>query len=193
MHPLYDYHGRGGRQIFRTNKDGTKRLAWGHTLCCHYLAYNGLLYGCNMYGKYNGDDDDDEIKDTRKPNSLICQDKFVKMYGKVPITQFRYYLPKRRKDSFRAAVEERQELKCYICGKLDHKNGSMRIPFQCNAGDENEFDWKEWYGVKEGIVHPSLEVNCPCSVALHVGCARWGGMNQRKVTRINYHVYVMSI
>jgi hypothetical protein len=183
MHPLYDYHERGARQVCRRNKDNSWRLAWGHTLCCYYLSYNGFLYGCDQNGGYNGEDD---VRDPRPPNpTRIPMDKFVKIFGDVAIVQFRYYLPTKPRDEYRVAIYQRQDLQCFICGKSDKKNGSMRIPLQCCAGDDTELDWSQ-YDYIEGPVHPSLEPDCPCPIALHIGCARWGGSNVHRVKRVHF-------
>jgi hypothetical protein len=72
MHPLLDVHGPEGRQLTwsgrhsnkntTTSKEGTKQLAWVHTLCASMICSNantmGCVYGCDTNGNFYYDDDD---------------------------------------------------------------------------------------------------------------------------------------
>jgi len=61
-------------------------------------------------------------------------------------------------------INEARKLKCAICGAHDDMPQSLRIPTQCNAGDNG--------------LHAELKVHLghvpdACAKAMHVGCARW--------------------
>ncbi|VEU38627.1 unnamed protein product [Pseudo-nitzschia multistriata] len=178
MYPLFDYHGAGGRQICYTsktnNKDGNVRgekvLAWGHALCCLYLASVNFMYACYKDGDYIGmEEDEEEDPDRRPPNpELRITNEFRRMYGDA-MPHFRYYMtpPDGKLDPWtKAVITNQKELKCIECGLLDHRN-SMRIPLQCVANDPDEyFEHKDKHRLRNDDVRP-------CTQALHVGCARW--------------------
>mmetsp|Transcript_24416 Transcript_24416/g.49980 ORF Transcript_24416/g.49980 Transcript_24416/m.49980 type:complete len:801 (+) Transcript_24416:95-2497(+) len=73
-------------------------------------------------------------------------------------------------DKYSKAIrEQRKNLICHVCGVKDSKHGTLRIPIQCIAGDDKEFeDWKRRHF--ELNINPN---NTECSVAMHVGCSRW--------------------
>jgi hypothetical protein len=190
MHPLYDFHGRGGRHICRytgvKDDEGNKimRLAWGHSLCCLVLGINGLLYGCGNDGSYHGDDD--VVVDNRPPNPTpILAPEFEKAYGDYNAAVFfRYYLPLPKKadlDVYRKERQELQRVRCQVCGLKDDKNENiMRIPLQCFAGNADE---REEFKGK----HPSLRSDdVECCAGLHIGCARWGP-NPNRARRVYYY------
>jgi len=176
MYPLFDYHGKGGRQICYTkrskNKNGSneKILAWGHALCCLYLASVDFMYACYKDGDYIGiEEEEEKDPDTRPPNpELKVTNEFRRMYGDA-MPHFRYYMtpPTGDLDPWTTAVHTNQKnLKCIECGLLDHKN-SMRIPLQCVANDADEYrEHKHKHRLRNNDSHP-------CTQALHVGCARW--------------------
>jgi len=59
-------------------------------------------------------------------------------------------------------IANHRKLKCFVCGR---KDDVWRIPVQCTAGDEEEygpFQERHPLGTEQ------------CTVAVHVGCARWG-------------------
>lgn len=117
MHPLYDYHGKGGRQIFRKfkKKDGGcgYRLAWGHSICCYFLSRDGFMYGFDNEGEFHGEsqEEDARVDDTRKSNrtSIISKDfkKVLKDEAVAVNACFRYYLPDEKaekQDVYRSSV-----------------------------------------------------------------------------------------
>ena len=57
-----------------------------------------------------------------------------------------------------------RQLKCIVCGRVDEKSKTLGIPVQCFAGDEKVHEMLKRYHTN---VYP------PCTVAMHVGCARW--------------------
>lgn len=71
-------------------------------------------------------------------------------------------------------IKEFRELKCTICNSNDKH--SFRIPVQCCAGDKQEFrEFKRCHKTnKSGKV-------AACSLAIHVGCARWASKNYASV------------
>jgi hypothetical protein len=63
-------------------------------------------------------------------------------------------------------VKEVRELKCTICNSND--SHSLRLPVQCMAYDPNEFkEFKKCHRKIKGVTKPE------CTLAVHVGCARW--------------------
>eukprot|EP00984_Skeletonema_dohrnii_P009612 scaffold3677_cov94-Skeletonema_dohrnii-CCMP3373.AAC.6 len=58
-------------------------------------------------------------------------------------------------------IKEARKLKCVICRKVDNH---LRIPMQCNVGDE---------GVHAELKQLYTHVTDVCTKAMHVGCARW--------------------
>jgi hypothetical protein len=122
MHPLYDFHGKGGRQICRKFKtrDGEQkyRLAWGHSICCCVLSKNGFLYGCDNNGNFEYDDSNGEdVMDTREPNpTSFLSEEFVntlKQEGKKVNAYFRYFLKDEslsEQDIYRDSVSYAQKI-----------------------------------------------------------------------------------
>ncbi len=180
MYPLFDYHGRGGRQICVSAKSdskggssGEKKLVWAHALCALYLASMGLMYSCFKDGDYIGMEDEEDDSDPRPPNpELTVTKEFKRMYGDSP-HHFRYYMtpPNGHLDMWtKAVVENKRDLKCIECGLTDDKK-SMRIPVQCVANDPDEY---AEHTNKHMERNDDVE---PCTQALHVGCARWGDLS----------------
>ena len=175
MHPLLDTHGPEGRQfVLPAQGDGIKRkekrLAWVHTLCASTICSNpqtaGCVYGCFKDKSYEGEEDEGE---SSSDNSGIDDD------DEESITEERAlcYFAIAGKDSngdetpwSRQIKHNCDELKCFICGR---NNKNRMIPVQCIAGDEGETNQFRRF-------HTNLYVNAgtECSVAMHVGCARWG-------------------
>jgi len=69
MHPLYDEHGKNGRQlVLPASGPGfmrkERRLAWVHTLCAMFISSSemigGLVYGCDEDGECEEDDGKDD-------------------------------------------------------------------------------------------------------------------------------------
>ena len=83
MHPLYDNHGKEGRQLvlpatgvgFRRKE---KRLAWVHTLCAMFISSSQrtrhLVYGCNEDGEYEMSDDEGGEDDRGRKKKVIGGD-----------------------------------------------------------------------------------------------------------------------
>jgi hypothetical protein len=72
-------------------------------------------------------------------------------------------------------VKAHRELVCMICKKKDNTSKNcLRIPVQCNVGDECEFEEFRKYHAKPRKSERSDEANGGCAEAMHVGCARWG-------------------
>ena len=69
-------------------------------------------------------------------------------------------------------IKESRELKCTICNSNDKH--SLRIPVQCKAYDPKEFkEFKKCH--KKSVKNPI------CTLAVHVGCARWATHNYASV------------
>lgn len=190
MHPLYDTHGKEGRQLVLPGKgDGEGRLekrpAWVHTLCAAFICSHpktaGCVYGCFKDGSYDGVGNDEaslqsefsfECNDEDGSGKLGCMEaEESDSDDGVTVQQVHHYAIASKDDGeetvwTRAIKAHCKELKCFLCGK---GNGKYRIPVQCIAGDENEID-----AFKQR--HSNLNVYCgtECSVAMHVGCAAWG-------------------
>lgn len=84
-------------------------------------------------------------------------------------------------DPWKQIINDHRQLKCHICGENDKRKNVLRIPVQCHAGDESEFE--EFKGC-----HQNLSGKESCCKAMHVGCARWG-LNKSGEKLINQHVY----
>jgi hypothetical protein len=172
MHPIYDHYGPTGRQLVLPPSDAEQhpvsRLAWGHTLCCFAISSHsrtgGCVYGCTADGGYDGDDDDDVNSDTSSVNSDLDDTDDESIHHFVYCIR----LKKNEPDSlWTKTIKEQQELKCHICGGDDKGPSSFRIPLQCSANDENEFeDFKR--------IHSKNLGRDTCYVSMHVGCAIWG-------------------
>ena len=185
MHPLYDNPGRKGRQIMMV--DPQPRLAWGHTLCCSVLGNKDLMYGCTATGYYEGMDEDESIDDDRSINpdlqgDDVDPDDFEE--DEEPIHHFVYQGPiigREKEDSVwtKAVKVLKKGLKCFVCGTDDAPDKCLRIPIQCCANEDDEHP--EFRGR-----HPSLRDDETCTVALHVGCAKWGSNNRRKAKRVYF-------
>jgi hypothetical protein len=197
MHPLYDYHGTSCRQLCMKNDDGTYRLAWGHTICCLYLSRNGFLYGFKINGRYHEDDDGDEDEqDPREinPTTVLTPDfeALAQKSGANAMTYFRYYAPyldqqvPTNQDMYREAMDDHKRgLMCVFCRKNDSDPRGFRIPLQCVAGVETEFDWINSGRIqKKGELHPGLKESC--TAALHVGCGRWGQPNPGNLQHVHW-------
>jgi len=67
-------------------------------------------------------------------------------------------------------VKAHRELVCSICKKKDNTSRNcLRIPVQCNVGDQCEFEEFRKYHAKT-----KKSAGDGCTEAMHVGCARWG-------------------
>ncbi len=67
-------------------------------------------------------------------------------------------------------VKAHRELVCSICKKKDNSSRNcLRIPVQCNVGDQCEFEEFRKYHAKT-----KKSAGDGCTEAMHVGCARWG-------------------
>ena len=76
MHPIYDAHGKKGRQIllpFDKEENRPRRLAWAHTLCCLTLNKSNeaasAFFGCAPDGWYGQDEDESSLLDDDSVNS----------------------------------------------------------------------------------------------------------------------------
>ena len=83
MHPLYDNHGKEGRQLVLPAtgvgfKRKEKRLAWVHTLCAMFISSGQrtrhLVYGCNEDGEYEMSDDEGGEDDRGRKKKVIGGD-----------------------------------------------------------------------------------------------------------------------
>jgi hypothetical protein len=186
MYPLFDYHGPGGRQICvikKSKNKSEKKLVWGHALCALYLASVGFMYACFKDGDYIGMGEEEDDADARPPNpELKITTEFQRRYGDA-MPHFRYYLtpPNGAIDVWtKSVLENKRELKCIECGLADDKK-SLRIPLQCVANDPDEFsEHKNKHRERNNDV-------APCTQALHVGCARWGGSDPLSSVRKCYY------
>ena len=87
MHPLYDTHGKDGRQVLipasgvGITKHKPERLAWVHTLCAMFICSGdrtgGLIYGCNEDGEWempsDEEEDDDEEEDEEDDGGKVIE------------------------------------------------------------------------------------------------------------------------
>ena len=97
-------------------------------------------------------------------------------------------------DDYVAIINQYRKLKCIFCGNDDKK--SLRIPVQCVVNDEKPhaeyFEFKEWrqnhakQHAESGFCEDREAV---CSVAMHVGCARWGADLENVAGKAAHLVY----
>ena len=211
MHPLLDVHGPEGRQLTwsgrhsnkntTTSKEGTKQLAWVHTLCASMICSNantmGCVYGCDTNGNFYYDDDDDDVASGKSENEDEDDDEEewkddsfefnhqssstgdgMKMDCSRSTSAHRVSITSTNNNSnistayyaiastgiYARTIADHRKLKCFICGRIDNQ---WRIPLQCAAGDDTEYGpFQERHPHGIGIEQ--------CTVAVHVGCARWG-------------------
>ena len=200
MHPLLDTHGKEGRQLVWNGrgKNGKKRrLAWVHTLCANVIGSNprsiSQVYGCDKDGDFYdfeeqevscgdeevefGSDDDDEKKKSdmgSNPKDEIVQGSGHNGKNEENVSgddsssstsvvnePTCYYTINTEPGHAKNINDQRRELTCFVCKKKDKE---YRIPIQCPAGEEEEYG--RWKG--------RHKKNTECSIAMHVGCARWG-------------------
>eukprot|EP00559_Dactyliosolen_fragilissimus_P000042 CAMPEP_0184873510 /NCGR_PEP_ID=MMETSP0580-20130426/41882_1 /TAXON_ID=1118495 /ORGANISM="Dactyliosolen fragilissimus" /LENGTH=1107 /DNA_ID=CAMNT_0027376425 /DNA_START=146 /DNA_END=3469 /DNA_ORIENTATION=+ len=168
MHMLYDKEGSGGRpQVLKANpkKGLPERIAWVHTLCANYLAGKGFVWGfdqekLNSNPQYNHQDDDEGDE---SGNVMNISPQYYTMVTET----------NGNKNTFNEIKEFRNGLKCGICKHKDNIFGCRRIAVQCNAGDSSEFE-------EFKPCHVKLQ-NKPCTIAFHVGCARWTQTSHKRV------------
>eukprot|EP00578_Thalassiosira_sp_NH16_P022614 CAMPEP_0181094990 /NCGR_PEP_ID=MMETSP1071-20121207/10287_1 /TAXON_ID=35127 /ORGANISM="Thalassiosira sp., Strain NH16" /LENGTH=669 /DNA_ID=CAMNT_0023177355 /DNA_START=1 /DNA_END=2011 /DNA_ORIENTATION=+ len=179
---LFDTHGPEGRQLCLSvpgrGVNARKKLAWVHTLCASVICANpgtaGSVYGCDKDGNWHGDFEDtydegecfDEGNDNRKEkekkskstnyedsegsDESCTKDEGLRCFAIAADEEYEHI------------IREHRGLRCFICGKKDK---ILKFPIQCQAGDEEEYgEWKDRH-------HRDTE---PCTMAMHVGCARWG-------------------
>jgi hypothetical protein len=187
MYPLYDNHGTAGRQILR--KDPEPRLAWVHSLCAFFIStQKGFVYGCTQNGYFVGDDED--FVDDRSDNSDLDvgkgndKDNEDDDDDEGTIHHFAYCLkrPGQPDNAWTKGIADHQTLQCYICASNDkpvqQELPVLRIPVQCRANEDDEFDIFRQY-------HTSMGKNEECHSAFHVGCAMWGS-NPKKCRRVYF-------
>jgi hypothetical protein len=148
------------------------------------LTTQGLLYGCSPDGTYDGEESGSE-DDGRSENPELTNSVFpVEEYGDgAPVHHFVYYLRKEGEehtDWTKAVEEKKKHLRCYICRADDSLPNILRIPLQCTANDEDEYNYFK------GTHSRSLRPHEACTQGIHVGCARWGGNNENKLQRVFY-------
>ncbi|KAL3774357.1 hypothetical protein ACHAW5_009236 [Stephanodiscus triporus] len=175
----------------RDDDDGReKRLAWVHTLCaaviCQHPRTRGCVYGLDANNNYStdgydneeGEEEEDEEEDSdggvdgvpgevkggdrdeeEEDNEDEDEDEDEEDGGSQYVAVHSYAIS--AEGVWAQIIQESRQLKCFVCGK---KDASYRIPVQCVAGDDEEYC--KWKGR-----HPR---GTECTVAMHVGCARWG-------------------
>jgi hypothetical protein len=101
--------------------------------------------------------------------------------------------------------QNRTNYKCFICGENDAK--SLRIPVQCIVDEEHDvakepdnpyeypefLEWRQNYAKYHSEAEFLEDREAVCTVAMHVGCARWGA-NLETVAdkKISHLVYFYS-
>lgn len=168
MHPLYDHYGHTGRHVvLPPDQDHPEsRLAFVHTLCAFVICANnftaGCVYGCTRDGGFQGQDEDEDNSDTSSVNSDLMQPKDTDTSDD-SIHHFVFCLPsvgRGGQSDWTRRIADNQKLKCYICGENDRN--TFRIPLQCSANNEHEYD-------EFKRIHQKTIGNDTCYVAMHVG------------------------
>ncbi|KAL7469923.1 hypothetical protein ACHAXS_010170 [Conticribra weissflogii] len=107
MHPLYDAHGPDGRQYVLPQMGDLahrkeKRLAWVHTLCASFLGdyfqSEGGVYGCDIYGNYDHDDESDDEQEDENGTEVSKYFLDEKLGKKRPFTgEIVNYFPQKKR------------------------------------------------------------------------------------------------
>ncbi|KAL3779021.1 hypothetical protein HJC23_011460 [Cyclotella cryptica] len=199
MHPIMDTHGEHGRQLVlpKTSKK-EKRLAWAHTLCATFICTNpitaGCVYGLDQDNEFQLDNDEEEESNDDQSERESCaeggeedteagaeegstsKDKESNNLSSLCA----YAIAGRREDwLWTNRIKECRTYKCFICGEDDTHVSSLRIPIQCIVDDEEDYEYIEFRDWRQNFAkqHPEPEFveekRSKCSVAMHVGCARW--------------------
>lgn len=131
---------------------------------------NSRCHAAATTGDFNHDDDDDEMKynfcrlvssgassveDGNSSSSSLEQEDD-------DAAESTMYYAIASEGIYARTIANHRKLKCFVCGR---KDDMWRIPVQCTAGDEEEygpFQERHPIGTEQ------------CTVAVHVGCARWG-------------------
>lgn len=188
MHPVYDGHGKRGRQIWLPpGEKKERRLAWAHTVCALTINANpntaGTIYGCTLAGAYDVEEDavdgdfDDCFSDSESINSDLDMDRISDGHCATDVHHFVYWgwAAGEEDDAWTRAIKNhKKDLRCFICGNDDDKTTkmpdgrfafvSLRVPLQCCANNATEYE--EFRSAHKGEE--------PCYQGLHVGCALWG-------------------
>ena len=190
MHPVYDAHGKRGRQIWLPpGENGRRKLAWCHTLCALVINQytGGAIYGCTSNGFYNFEDLEClPASEPINPDLDIDQEDIDlnEVHHFVYWGHLNQKLGKALDPWGKALTDQKRDLKkCALCGKDDTKTfsvdisdgthrrtktaevfQSLRVPLQCTANNDGEHNQFSCF----------RKADEPCYQALHVGCAMWG-------------------
>lgn len=167
MHPLYDAPGKKGRQLLLPATGGAEKdvqPAWVHTLCAmaHAASRSSTgVYGCDVNGVFENADDDE--KDDKSATSESSKEGMADTHHFV-ISGMDFVTGDEMNSTWIPHIQEfRDSVVCHVCGRKSKRNPDLRIPIQCCAGEEDEYE-------EFRKVHSNAE----CFQGMHVGCAMWG-------------------
>ncbi|KAL7487996.1 hypothetical protein ACHAW6_013590 [Cyclotella cf. meneghiniana] len=199
MHPIMDTHGEHGRQLVlpKTSKK-EKRLAWAHTLCATFICSNPITAGCvygldqdNEFQLDNGEDEESNDEQSEHESGADAEAEGTEAGTEQWSTSkdkesnnlssmCAYAIAGRREDwLWTNRIKECRTYKCFICGEDDAHGSSLRIPIQCIVDDEENYEYFEFWDWRQNFAKQRPEPEfvedkrSKCSVAMHVGCARW--------------------
>jgi len=176
MHPVYDVHGKYGRQILlppdKAAQGGKRKLAWGHTLCLQGVNLEGIATGCFYGCRADGYCDEDEysLGDDESINSELDIPSEKNSSG---VHHYVCWGWLGQEDEYTKNLQEAKKCRCIYCGKKDDglviMNNekvfrSLRVTVQCCANNEDEVEELTRHHARGGE---------PCYQAMHIGCAMW--------------------
>ena len=189
MHPVYDNYGNKARHLYTTDPTtGKHRLVWAHTLCGFFLATKRLLYATTRQGTtHEGEESDPDDDRSVNPALVDSEDSEGEeeeedlFQGFAPSHHFVWY----RERKWTKLVHQHQlGLTCDICHQSDYSSNTneriFRIAVQCSANDNTE------YAPFRSTHTKSLSDHESCTLAFHVGCARWGAAASSSLRRVYY-------
>lgn len=182
LHPMYDAHGKKGRQILLP-AEGKKprRLAWAHTLCALTVSQSnettGAIFGCAPDGFYDDDDEEASILSNAELNEDLDIDGRPSGLHHFVYWGYLHLFSGNEPDAWaKSMIRAKKSLRCQMCGKNDKQMvtlpggqqvfKSLRVPVQCSANNGNEnILFKK---------HHKMPADETCTIPMHVGCALWG-------------------
>jgi len=193
MNLLYDEWGSDGRPlVVKDSSSGKEDIAWVHTLCALVINSNpstmGCVYGCDEYGRFKN------FNATSKEKTYMGDDDGANFSKQIEGVEYipHHFVQVNKNDKEHAFILNdirKNNLKCDVCGIPAQKGyfpiqvstlpsifimimvtirPRLMTPFlghdiKCIANDEHECK----------AFQKKHKNTMECTVAFHVGCARW--------------------
>ena len=146
----------------------------------------GTVFACDKKGRYSGDDvsDDGDSTETEEEDNSSNKNEDS------DFTEVHHFVICDVDDNtpWARAIYQSRQLRCFYCGQKDNDpdKPTLRIPVQCNFGDEHEYPPIRERIRKNLRLDIVLDNVDSCMVAMHVGCARWMD-NDKDYQRIYFY------